>query len=138
MVASVNYQLKEESMLVYKEDRAKGIVEIVVDGKLTQDEYTRCLQPLEAMIALHGKIKILEEIRGFSGVEPSALWEGIKFDFHHLKDISHCAVVSDKGWVGPIAKASGAFLACKVRVFPLAELEQARQWLNAPDSPNNP
>ena len=125
-------------MLIYKEDREKGIVEIVIDGKLTQEDYSRCLQPLEEMIALHGKIKILEEIRDLSGVEPSALWEGIRFDFHHLKDISHCAVVSDKGWVGPIAKASGAFIACKIRVFPLAEIEPAREWLRAPDTPNNP
>jgi len=70
-VSYCNHQLKEKPILVYKEDQEKGIVEIMVDGKLTQEDYNRCLQPLEKMIALHGKIKILEEIRGFSGVEPS-------------------------------------------------------------------
>ena len=121
-------------MLEYREDPDNGIVEITIDAKITQEDFDRVAGQMEAFINAHGKIKILEEIRQFSGCDASVLWEGTKFDMKHLKDYSHCAVVSDKGWVGPIAKAAGAMISCKVRVFPLDQIDEARRWLKSPDA----
>ena len=122
-------------MLGYRENPEHGIVEITIDTKITQEDFDRVARQMEAFIEAHGKVKILEEIRHLSGFDASVLWSGLKFDMKHLKDYSHCAVVSDKGWVGPVAKAAGAMISCKVRVFPLDQIEQARQWLRSPDTP---
>jgi len=88
-----------------------------------------CIAVENLSVKRRGKIKILEVIREFPGFDPSVLWEGIIFDLKHINDISHCAVVSDKGWVGPLSKAAGAFISCKIRVFKLNERDEARKWL---------
>ncbi len=116
-------------MLEYKVNDEKNIVEIIVEGKITQEDFDNCIKPIEEMIERSGKIKVLEEIREFPGFDPSVLWKGIKFDFKHLNDVSHIAVISDKGWVGPLSKAAGAFISCKIRVFKLNERDEARKWL---------
>ncbi|MEN8236878.1 MAG: STAS/SEC14 domain-containing protein [Pseudomonadota bacterium] len=113
----------------YKEDPEHKLVELVVDGKVTKEDFDHIATQMEAFIASHGKIKVLEDIRKFSGFELPVLWDGIKFDIQHLKDISHCAVVSDMGWVGPFSKAFGVFISCKIRTFPHDKIEEARQWL---------
>jgi hypothetical protein len=118
-------------MLEFNANEEKGIIEIIVDGKITQEDFYNCKKPIEETIKRHGRIKILEQIRELPGFDPSFVWEGIKFDIKHMKDISHCAVVSDKGWVGPFAKAAGVFISCKIRVFGLNELNEARKWLES-------
>ncbi len=113
----------------YKEYPNYKLVELIVDGKVTQEDFDRISGQMETFIATHGKIKILEDIRKFSGFDPSVFWDGLKFDIKHLKDISHCAVVSDMGWIGPFAKAFGTLITCKIRTFPREQIEEARQWL---------
>ncbi len=120
-------------MIEYTEDTYNGIVELTIDGKVTQEDFDKCIGPIEDLISARGTIRILEVIKSFTGMDPSALWEGIKFDFLHLKDISHCAVVSDKGWVGPATTAASMFFPCKIRVFPLEEIDEARKWLAEAD-----
>lgn len=39
------------------------------------------------------------------------------------------AVVTDKGWLGAISRAAGAVLPAEIRVFHLAEVEEARGWV---------
>ncbi len=106
-------------------------IEIIVDGKITQQDFDRVADEMEELIDNYGKIKLLEEIREFDGFDPSVLWEGILFDIEHMKDFSHCAVLTDSGWIGPFSKAAGAFLPCKVRVFSLDQIDEARAWLNS-------
>ena len=56
--------------------------------------------PAEArdVIADHGKIRVLFEMRDFHGWEAGALWEDVKFDFKHFSDIERAAMVGDKTW----------------------------------------
>lgn len=115
----------------YKEDPHHKIAELIVDGKVTQEDFNRIAGQLENFIEKHGHIRLLEEIRKLDGFEASMVWDGIKFDMKHLKHISHCAVVSDIGWLSPFSKAAGAFISCKIRTFTLDELDEARAWLQA-------
>lgn len=114
----------------YKEYPEDSLVELIVDGKVTQEDFNRIAGQMEVFITAHGKIKLLEEIRNFEGFDPSMLWDGIKFDMKYLKNFSHCAVLTDMGWVGPFSKAAGAFISCKVRTFPLDKKDDAIEWLN--------
>ena len=43
--------------------------------------------------------------------------------------LTRCAVVTDKGWIGPITRAVGALVSAEIRVFPLAGIEEARDWV---------
>lgn len=113
----------------YKEYPEQRLVELVVDGKVTQEDFNLIAGQMESFIKMHGKIKLLEEIRKFEGFDPSVLWDGIIFDMKYLKNFSHCAVLTDMGWVGPFSKAAGAFISCKVRTFPLDKKDDAKAWL---------
>lgn len=116
-------------MTGYEEDPETGIVELVVDGKVTKEDFERLSGRLEAFIEKQGKIKLLEDIRDFKGFDPSVIVKGIRFDIEHLKDISHAAVVTDVGWIGPFTRAAGSFVRTEVRVFRRAEIDDARAWL---------
>ena len=121
----------------YKEIPEQKTAEIIVDGKVTKEEFDRIAGQLHKFIEAHGTIKFLEVIQNFKGFDPSVIWDGIKFDMQHLRFISHCAVVSDIGWISPISRAAGAFMSTKLRTFSLGQLDEARQWIKSPDTPEN-
>ena len=81
----------------------------------------------------HGKIRLIEIIERFDGFVPSTILDGIKFDFRHLRDVTHAAVVSDIGWIGVLTRAAGMVMPVTMKVFSLAELEKAREWAKTAD-----
>jgi len=103
--------------------------EFTVSGKVTAEDFDALSGPLEDFVEEHGKIKLLEIILDFEGFDPTILWRGMKFDIKIIPHITHCAVVSDMGWISPLTKAAGAFMATKLRTFDLGELDAARAWL---------
>ena len=122
----------------YNEDDALGLVELRVDGKVTEAEFDAIAGRLEVFIERHGTIRLLEIIEDFGGFEFAAMGKGIKFDIEHLRDLSHCAVVTDSGWIGPFTRLLAPFFSIQIKVFRMAELERAREWLSeAPVSPGS-
>ncbi|MEO0413134.1 MAG: STAS/SEC14 domain-containing protein [Pseudomonadota bacterium] len=113
----------------YKEHPDTKIAEIIVDGDVTEEEFDAIAPKLEAFIQAHGRIKILEVIKNFTGFDWTMIPKGIAFDFEHLKDFSHCAVVTDSGWIGPFTRAAAPFFSVQIRTFSLAQQDMAWQWL---------
>ncbi|MCE3249151.1 MAG: hypothetical protein K0R41_2976 [Geminicoccaceae bacterium] len=119
-------------MLEYREDPGSDLVEIVVDGRIGRDEFERIAGRLEAAIARHGKLRLLEEIRSFGGIDPATFWADLRFSLRHLGDFSRCAVVTEKRWAEWLAKAMDPLVACEIRHFPPERITAARDWLRAP------
>ncbi len=110
-------------------------VEIHVDGKVAREEFDTVIADMDRFIQSYGKIKLLESVTTFKvGMDMYMLWEGMKFDLKNIRHISHCAVVSDIGWISPFSKAAGAFIATKLRTFTMGEIDLARAWLKNPDA----
>ncbi|WP_158623210.1 STAS/SEC14 domain-containing protein [Pseudorhodobacter sp. E13] len=103
--------------------------EFTVSGKVTSEDFDALAGPMADFVEKHGKIRLLEIIEDFQGFDPMMLWKGMKFDIKIIPHITHCAVVSDMGWISPLTKAAGAFMATKLRTFDLEELDAARAWL---------
>lgn len=103
--------------------------ELTVKGKVRSADFDALAGPLEEFVKEHDKIKLLEVIQDFEGFEPSIIWKGIKYDIRLIPHITHCAVVSDMGWISPLTKAAAAFTNTKLRTFDLDELDTAREWL---------
>ena len=116
-------------MIEYREDGSADLVEIVVDGRVGKTEFDQLAARLEALIARHGKLRVLQEIRSFGGIEPAAFWADLKFGLRHLNDFSRCAVVSNRRWIETFAEAMGKLIPCEVRHFPPQQIEAARAWL---------
>ena len=115
--------------IAYREDDATRTAEIVVSGKITKEDYESAVGPMQAFIDRHGTVKVIEILESFGGYDPAILWPGIKFDWQNIQHISHVAVVSDLGWVGPMSKAAGALISSQVRFFDMADVDEARDWI---------
>lgn len=106
-----------------------NIVEIRVGTDVTRADFACVLDELKDILEEREQIRFLEEVQQVPSFDPSMIWEDLTFSLEHMNQITHCAVVSDLGWVGPFARIVGAFSRCQIRVFQAAQKEHARKWL---------
>lgn len=118
-------------MIEYRNHPDNNIVEFTVEGKITEQDMDSVAAKLKRDIDKHGELKILEEIRDFDGIDPSALWKDMRFGLSHLKDFSHAAIVADQQWIRTLSTPLGKLIPADVKAFGLSEIEQARQWLKS-------
>ena len=57
------------------------------------------------------------------------LWQEIRFDVKHLRDIERLALVGGKKWEKGMAIFCKPFTTAKVRYFDRARTDEARKWL---------
>jgi hypothetical protein len=107
------------------------ILEVKISGKLQKDDYLAFVPEVERLIQLHGKIRVLMEMHDFHGWEMGALWEDIKFDVKHFKDIERLAMIGDKKWEHGMAMFCKPFTTASVRYFDQKDAAQARVWIEA-------
>lgn len=119
--------------VTYTENDATGVAEIVVDGHVGTEDFDRIAPRMQAFIDRHGTIRLIEIVRRLDGFDASMMWKGARFDVQNLRHISHCAVVSDIGWMSPLTKAAGAFMSTRLRTFELGQIDAARAWIADPD-----
>ncbi|HTQ40402.1 MAG TPA: STAS/SEC14 domain-containing protein [Pirellulales bacterium] len=109
-----------------KEDKA---IEVDLSDKLTKEDYGHFLPAVEAAIQRHGKIRMLVVMRDFHGWTAGALWEDIKFDFRHFRDIERLALVGQNRWEAGMAVFCKPFTTAKIKYFDLTAIEEAKQWI---------
>jgi hypothetical protein len=63
------------------------ILELAVDGKFVDSHYQRLEPTFQRLVNLHGKIRVLLEMRNFHGWKGVAFWDEVKFDLKHLREI---------------------------------------------------
>lgn len=102
-----------------------------VTGKLTKESYEIFAPVVDEQIQEHGKVRILFEMHDFHGWTVGALWEDIKFDFQHWKDIERLAIVGESKWEAGMAVFCKPFTAAKIQYFDHSSLNEARAWLDA-------
>jgi hypothetical protein len=107
------------------------VLEVRVTGKLTKEAYHAFVPAVDAEIKQHGKLRILFVMKDFHGWTAGAMWEDLKFDLKHWKDIERLAVVGDKKWEKGMAAFCKPFTKAKIRYFDVAQVDEARDWLEA-------
>ena len=101
-----------------------------VSGKVLHQDYERFVPLLEKLIEDHGSVRCLVEMTDLHGIEPRALWDEIKFDVRHARQIERCAVVGDQRWEAWMTKLSRPiFSRAEIRFFDRADSEQAWEWI---------
>ena len=110
-------------------DSHGNVVRITVSGKLTAEDYKQFVPEVECLIEEQGKIRILFEMNEFHGWKLGALWEDLKFDLKHFRDIERIAMIGDKAWEHGMATFCRPFTTAKIRYFEKGQEDQARQWL---------
>lgn len=116
-------------MLSYTEHDNAQAVEISLSGRVSTAEFDRVAEKLEAFIARHGQVRVLEQIKDFEGMDAAALWHDVKFSFRHLKDFSRIAVVANPDIHNLWSNLVSPFMQCEVEHFAPDQIEEARDWL---------
>lgn len=105
------------------------LLEVHVTGKLTKEFYQEFVPMLEKHIEQYGKLDILLVMHDFHGWTAGAMWEDLKFDIKHWKDIERLALVGESKWQQGMAVFCKPFTKATIRYFDHSQIHEARQWL---------
>ena len=102
-----------------------------LSGRLLHRDYQQFVPTLERLIKTHGSVRCFIEMTEFHGIEFRALWDEIKFDARHARQIERCAVVGDRAWERWMTNLSRLiFFHAEIRFYDIAEREKAWEWIN--------
>ena len=104
---------------------------VKVTGKLTKAAYEAFAPVVDEQIQQHGKVRILFEMHDFHGWTAGALWEDLKFDFKHWKDIERLAIVGESKWEAGMAVFCKPFTAATIQYFDHVKLDEAKTWIES-------
>jgi len=115
-------------------DMPEGTIGFRVDGDVEREDYTELMRPaLEEAMASGQPLRTLYVIEDIDDMEAGALWEDSKLGFdlgiRHHKQWERSAIVTDIEWMARATKLFAWMIPGKARVYPLAELEDAKRWV---------
>ncbi len=122
-------EVTELSAVTLKETNGGKVLEIQLSGKLTKEDYGHFVPEMERLIKAHGKIRLLVEMHDFHGWSAGALWQDLKFDARHFRDIERLAIVGETKWQHGMAVFCKPFTTAEIRYFGRAEIDLARTWI---------
>jgi SpoIIAA-like len=103
-------------------------------GEVTGDDYEQVVMPaIERQLEANGKARVLYVLGPeFSGYSAAAMWDDAKVGMTHPFSWERIAVVTDHDSYRRLVKGFGFLIPGEVRVFGVAELEDAKAWISAP------
>lgn len=116
-------------MIHYSTQPGSPVVEITVEGSLTNKDLEEAINRLQSEFDQNGKTRVIEVIRRFTGMELAALWTDVRLGVPLAKKIARVAVVADQAWIRQLAELGHLFTRAELKIFPLEELAQARVWI---------
>ena len=110
---------------------AGKLLHVAVTGKLTKESYEAFAPCVDAQVREHCRIRVLFEMHDFHGWTVAAMWEDLKFDFEHWKDIEQLAIVGESKWEEGMAVFCKPFTSAKIRYFDHSKLDDAKAWIES-------
>ena len=120
-------------------ESAKHLVAMRVSGNVTAEDVDKAYKTTEEALKDNERISFFAEIEDSTALT----WEGVFKDlkeglgqFGKLSRYYRAAVVTNKGWLGALARAEGlVFSSIDVRVFKPEEREKALAWASETPAP---
>jgi hypothetical protein len=105
-----------------------------VTGEVEREDYDEVLTPeLQRALEAGGGLRTLYVIEDLDEIEPGALWADAKLGFNlgirERKEWVRSAIVTDIEWMARATKLFAWMIPGEARVFPLAELDEAKAWV---------
>lgn len=119
-------------MITVSQIEESNAVVVQASDRLIASDYEILSSKTEEMISRFGKINMLVELREFKGWAVGALWQDLKFDIKHFKDLERLAVVGEAQWEKGLAIFSKPFTSATVRYFDVSEYDEAMRWVVGP------
>ena len=109
-----------------------NVLGVEATGAVTDADYRNILIPQAVARIGHGPIGLLYVLRSDLGdFQLAALWDDTAFGLTHWHDFSRIAVVTDHAAIRSAVSLFKPFFPAQVRMFSLAELQTAKDWINA-------
>jgi hypothetical protein len=111
-----------------------GTIGFRARGEIEREDYDEVLGPaLRSAAESGGGLRTLYVIEDLEEIEPGALWADSKLGYEvgirHRDQWVRSAIVTDIDWMARASKMFLWMIPGEARVFPLAELEQAKAWV---------
>jgi hypothetical protein len=115
-------------------DMPQGTIGFRAVGEIERKDYDEVLTPeLQRALEAGGGLRTLYVIEDLDEIEPGALWADTKLGFNlgvrHHQAWVRSAIVTDIEWMARATKLFAWMIPGEARVFPLAELDQAKAWV---------
>jgi hypothetical protein len=109
----------------------EGYLEFRIDGRVTEADYQDAIIPaIENGLRDSDRLRVLVIVgAGFEGYSAGAAWADTRLGVSHWRGFERIAVATDSTFVANASRILGAFMPNPVRVFPLADADDARRWL---------
>jgi hypothetical protein len=108
-----------------------GVVGIEAKGEVRGEDYETVVIPaVEAALEGHDKVRLLYVLGSeFEGYSAAAMWDDTKVGMKHLTSWDRIALVTDNETYGRLVKGFGFLMPAEVKVFGLADLDEAKGWI---------
>ena len=115
-------------------DMPPGPVGFRARGEIEREDYDDVLVPeLQRALEAGEGLRTLYVIEDLDEIEAGALWADSKLGFDvgvlHHKAWVRSAIVTDIEWIARATRLFAWMVPGEARVFPLAELDQAKTWV---------
>jgi hypothetical protein len=110
-------------------DLPTGIIGFEASGKLAAGDFRDVILPALERATESGDVRFLIVYRQFEGMSGGAVWEDLKIGVEHLRAWKRIALVTDIEWMRHLTDLFGWMTPGQLKVFPLAERDDAVTWL---------
>lgn len=115
-------------------DMPPGTLGFRATGEIEREDYDKVLRPaLHRAVESGEKLRTLYVIEDLDEIEPGALWADAKLGFdvgvRHHSAWERSAIVTDIEWMARAARLFAWMIPGEAKVFPRAELEEAKRWV---------
>jgi hypothetical protein len=115
-------------------DVPAGTIGFRVAGEISRRDYDEVLSPeLDRVLEAGGGLRTLYLIESLDEMEAGAIWAdaklGISLGVRHRSAWVRSAIVTDIEWMARATNLFTWLIPGEARVFPIAELEQAKGWV---------
>lgn len=107
------------------------VLHVRATGKLTKEFYEAFVPAVDQQIEAQGNLRILFEMHDFHGWTAGALWQDLRFDMAHWRDIEKLAIVGETKWEEGMAAFCKPFTSATVKYFDHSAIEEAKAWVEA-------
>ena len=109
-------------------DLPPGVVGFEISGTVHADDYRDVVLPVLQRAYASGEFRFVIVISEFHGMTGGALWQDLKVGVEHLHAWKRIAVVTDIDWMRNVTGLFGWMTPGQVKVFPLAQRDEAIAW----------
>ncbi len=100
-----------------------------ISRPLSREEASKIAAELAGTIAAKGKVRVLIDLEAFPYADLGGLWEDLKFDVKHMRDLERLALVGGGKLETAAVRLFGTLTSTKSRCFGDDQLEKAWNWL---------